>query len=113
VDFESAERTMVLIKNLLNTVYTIEFKDSEPLGNPFQEVFVYKDGLIDYVAKLGDIVEKGQVIANVLDLKGNVIQEVKSTVDGVVLLHGLGYSDIAGSIYLIQNTESWEIKLGI
>lgn len=107
----SAVRAIDIIKKLLvelvNSVIDNKVYITKPIGEPIYQYYCYESGLVDYAVSPGDIIEKDDLLANILDLKGNVIEEIRARFKAKVLLVGRDYANTADSICIVQDEESW------
>jgi predicted deacylase len=107
INSESANRSIKVIKNLLNTCLDKDPFISRPKGIPICQIFTYRQGIVEYTVNPGDFVKKTDLVAKVLNLNGDVELEVRSHIDGTVILVGRDYVNVAESICMIQDEVSW------
>ena len=76
-------------------------------------VFASKPGLWVRVAEEGALVKKGNLLANVLNFKGEVIEEIRSPLDGIVIINGeVGRAGGAGKKVVDPNSGVLGIRYG-
>jgi predicted deacylase len=59
------------------------------LGSNYQEVTANRGGIVHFKREVGETVHKGTVIATIMNLYGNVVEEVKSDIDGYLIAYSL------------------------
>jgi len=107
IDFKSTERGAKLIENIINNIEDFEIKKEEPKYSTYEEFFHYNDGLFipNPRKKLGDVVKKGDVIGDILNIKTFDKSEViynKPYKSRIICSSGLSYVSGNNSIYYIQ-----------
>jgi predicted deacylase len=100
---DSAIKSIEIIKKLLNNFDKFKLQKQIPVYDTIKEIYSYKSGFVEYLVSPGSYIEKDSVVANVFDLKGKPILEVKSNYSGLVLVQGSDFVDESDLIYIIQN----------
>lgn len=86
----------VHVKGLENVMRYLGFKEGEPEVTPgleqkvyteFWSVFSTRGGIVYPYAKPGDQVTEGQVLGEIKNIHGEVLEELRSPADGVVRIH--------------------------
>ena len=93
IDLIGAKAGFIALKNMLVKLGVIEDKieaiDFVPIikekGYRRETVYAEKPGLIEYVKELGEKVAKGEILAKVRSIFGEVIEEVKAPWDGYII----------------------------
>jgi predicted deacylase len=86
---ETVERGASGVENVLRALGSLE-GDIRPTTEPhilrgFRIVFPMRGGLLADGSRLGERVEEGQTIARLIDAFGDVVEEVRAPVSGVIL----------------------------
>jgi succinylglutamate desuccinylase len=104
IDYDSAEKGVQIIQKIVNNIQDFELYNGEPYYDEFFEYFTYKEGLFIPKTKCGDIIEFGQHIGQLLNLKTFELEDLYYTKEKAIIICSSEHQYVSAnnSIYFLQ-----------